>query len=278
MSYTATVINVMMASPDDVEHERKAMRDIIHEWNAVHAADKRLVLMPVGWESHASPRMGQTAQEVINTQILNECDLLVAAFWTRLGTPTGDSPSGTVEEIKKHLETGKPAMIYFSNAPVHPENIDQAQYKALVSFRNESEEKGLIEKYDSLEDFRNKFHRQLTQTVLREFPVVGADREEAPEQAIRPELPALTDEAKLLLLEAAGDGRGEVFRLLTHQGLIVHTLHKQFVDTGNPRSEAKWEAVIKELVRNGLIEDRGTKGEIFAVTHAAYELADRFKE
>jgi hypothetical protein len=50
---------------------------------------------------------------VINRQVLADCDLLVAIFWTRIGSPTGSALSGTVEEIEKHLKAEKPAMLYF---------------------------------------------------------------------------------------------------------------------------------------------------------------------
>jgi hypothetical protein len=102
----------MIASPRDVPQERGLASEIIYEWNSIHAEDKRLVLIPIGWESHSSPAMGDRAQAILNKQVLKDCDLLVAVFWTRLGSPIGSSPRGTVEEIEEHLEAGKPAMIY----------------------------------------------------------------------------------------------------------------------------------------------------------------------
>lgn len=60
----------------------------------------------------SGPAHARRPQEIINKQVLRNCDLLIAVFWTRLGTPTGGSTSGTVEEIREHIATGKPAMIY----------------------------------------------------------------------------------------------------------------------------------------------------------------------
>jgi hypothetical protein len=80
MPYRATVYRVMVASPGDVSAERRVVADVIHEWNAIHSSDRRLVLMPVGWESHAAPEMGDRPQAVINRQILRDCDLLIAMF------------------------------------------------------------------------------------------------------------------------------------------------------------------------------------------------------
>ena len=154
MSYKAEVYKVMIASPGDVPTVRQLARDVIFEWNSVNSEDREILLMPVGWETHSSPEMGGRAQEIINKQILKSCDLLVAVFWTRLGSPTGESASGTVEEIEEHLSTGKPAMIYFSSEPVHPDSIDPEQYQGLLRFKNTCKQRGLIEEYESLREFR----------------------------------------------------------------------------------------------------------------------------
>src|SRR5471030_2439313 len=135
MPYKAKVIKVMIATPSDVAEERRVIRDTVYEWNYVHSEDKDLVLMPVGWESHASPSMGERPQAIINKQVLENCDLLIAAFWTRLGTPTGKASSGTVEEIEEHLKAGKPAMIYFCSKPVALDTVEEKQRKALAKFK-----------------------------------------------------------------------------------------------------------------------------------------------
>jgi hypothetical protein len=124
VSYTANVINVMIASPSDVPQERLIVRDVISEWNTIHAKDKKTVLMPIGWETHSVPDTGDRPQAIISGQLLKDADLLVAMFWTRIGSPTGAARSGTVEEIEEHIGAGKPAMIYFSSAPVRPDSID----------------------------------------------------------------------------------------------------------------------------------------------------------
>jgi hypothetical protein len=163
MSYTAQVVKVMIASPSDVPRERQLIRDVIHEWNAVHAEDRKVVLMPVGWETHAAPDMGDRPQAIINRQLLKTCDLLVAVFWTRLGSPTGVAASGTVEEINEHLDSGKPAMIYFSTEPVRMNSVDGEQYGKLRAFKEDLRSRGLFDEYEDLTTFRTKFARHLAQ-------------------------------------------------------------------------------------------------------------------
>ena len=103
MSFESVTYNVMLASPGDVQAERRIAREVLAEWNAVHAATKRLVLLPLGWETHSSPTMGMEPQAVINQQVLRNADLLIGIFWTRIGTATTAYASGTVEEIEEHL-------------------------------------------------------------------------------------------------------------------------------------------------------------------------------
>tara|TARA_R110002073_G_scaffold177188_12_gene335186 strand:- start:18527 stop:19411 length:885 start_codon:yes stop_codon:yes gene_type:complete len=193
--YSANVLKVMIASPGDVADERQTARDVIYEWNCIHSEDRALVLLPVGWETHSAPSMGDRPQAIINKEVLMNCDLLVAVFWTRIGSPTGVAASGTVEEIEEHLNADKPAMIYFSSTPVRPDSVDEAQYSALKEFKQECFEKGLVESYESLTEFRDKFSRQLTQTIIRHF-----QSETTPTTATAPPPPTpspeMTDEAK----------------------------------------------------------------------------------
>src|SRR5262245_28955549 len=194
MSYRAKVIKVMIASPSDVYAERQTIRHVLQEWNFSHAEDKNIVLMPVGWESHSTPSMGDRPQAIINKQVLADCDLLIAVFWTRLGTPTGKAVSGTVEEIEEHVKAKKPAMIYFSSIPVALEGVDIEEYKRLQEFKAQLRERGLYAEYESAEDFREKLSRQLAQTVIRHFASKkNADGDDADSLIARPNVPNLSE-------------------------------------------------------------------------------------
>ena len=118
--------------------------------------------MPVKWETHSTPALGNRPQEIINQQIVNSADLLVGIFWTRIGTQTGKYISGTVEEIEQFINKNKPVMLYFSEAPINPNKIDVEQFTILKSFKDSMRSQGLTESYLDLIDFRNKFTRQLS--------------------------------------------------------------------------------------------------------------------
>lgn len=249
---------------------------MIQEWNAIHAEDRKVVLMPIGWETHSSPEMSDRPQAIINKQLLKTCDLLVAVFWTRLGSPTGIAASGTVEEINEHLAAGKPAMIYFSAVPVRLDSVNHEQYDRLQRFKEELRQRGLIDEYDDLTTFREKFSRHLAQTVIRQFANEGNETE-LDRLPVEEPVPAVSESARDLLLEATHDPNGVIMRLGTMGGTHVQTNGRNFVELPDARSAAHWRGAVDELNNIGLVEDRAGKGEVFFVTDAGYQVADRLQ-
>jgi hypothetical protein len=279
MAYRATAIPIMIASPGDVLEEREAARDGLHTWNYINSLREKVVLMPVGWETHSSPELGERPQKLTNDRVLKECDLLVGIFWTRLGTPTGASISGTVEEIERHIAEGKPVMLYFSSRPVAPEMLDPDQYAALKEFKNKSKNMGLIEEYENFPEFKEKFSRQLAlclqsnphlRKILSDQPESNTPAETVPPADIRTLLSA---ETKQLLKEASKDPGGVIMKISVMGGRFIQTNRKGFGgDRG--RESAKWEYALDQLVNNGYVTPKGNKGEIFELSHEGYKLAD----
>jgi len=167
MSYSAVVYKILIASPSDVVAERKAIFEVINSWNATNSEDFGVILMPVMWETHSTPELGDRPQAIINKQLVTSCDFLIGVFWTRIGSPTGVADSGTVEEIEQIKKAGKPVLLYFSSAPVIPDSIDQKQYELLTQFRSKCQKEGLIEKYESIPELREKLFRHITNTIRK---------------------------------------------------------------------------------------------------------------
>ncbi len=270
MSYHAIVIRVMIASPSDVVDERRVVREVIDEWNAAHSDKRQIVLLSVGWDTNAAPAIGRP-QAVINEQIGKDCDLLVAIFWNRLGSPTGGRPSGTVEEIEEHIEAGKPAMLYFSTAPVSPDSLDEAQLKAVREFRAKSKEHALVYEYASLSEFRQAFARQLARTINDRFVPRAHEGDTADDRAGEPA--SLSPEARELLMTAV-TGEGTILCVDTTHGYFPKTGGRIFGKERSARSDAVWRRAVRELASEGLIEDRANDGKVYEITAAGFELAD----
>jgi hypothetical protein len=176
MPFPATVLRVLIASPSDTQDERDLLRQVIREWNDDHTEDTGTVLLPVLWETHSVPEMGGRPQALLNRQLVEKCDVLVGAFWTRLGTPTGEEPSGTVEEIRRFLKDGKPVLLYFSDQPAAPSTVDTAQMDALRNFQEECRREGVVFTYNTLDALERLAGKHLNRLVRDRFGVPVPDQ------------------------------------------------------------------------------------------------------
>src|SRR5260370_13833055 len=165
MSFPANVLMVMIASPGDVQDERRIVTEELYRWNNANAVSRRLVLQPVKWETHSTPESGAPAQDLIDANLLHNADIIVGIFGNRIGTPTDRHPSGTVGEIKDQITARKQAMIYFSRVPVDIKTVDFEQRKAVEAFQEECKSFSMYSEYTSYEDFRPDFKHHLDITL-----------------------------------------------------------------------------------------------------------------
>ncbi|MHC2795951.1 hypothetical protein ACVINZ_004963 [Mesorhizobium jarvisii] len=198
MPFSATVFNVLIASPSDLPGERAAIAQSLQDWNSLHSEDQGKILLPVMWETHSAPSMGDRPQGLINERVVKRCDILIGSFWNRLGSPTGVEESGTVEEVKWFLANKKPVMLYYSKATVDMDTVDLDQYKKLREFKGSIRDKGIQEDYHSVGELREKLSRHLT-IVMREMsvaPVIDKRTVEAARASTRSGVAAPTVEPK----------------------------------------------------------------------------------
>jgi hypothetical protein len=278
MAYDAKVIEIIIASPNDVKKERQIVREVIAEWNAIYARNHSVVLLPVAWETHSSPELSGRPQQMINDRLLVHADILVGIFWTRLGSPTGKAISGSIEEIDEHRRQGKPVMLYFSQVPVPPDRVDQAQYSALQEFKGWAQGEGLVETFDSPNGFRDKFRRHLP-TMLRDSAYLRniLARSVTTFQAIEPAAtgPVIISEgAREILRAAASDPQGSVMIIRSLSGTVIQAGGIHWGEPGNRQVAARLEAAVAELCNRGLLKDPDGRGNYFEVTDAGYRLVE----
>jgi hypothetical protein len=167
MAYNARVFRILIASPSDVQQEREAAVRVIQRWNDLYSNTRGVVILPVRWETHTAPEFNVRPQEAINLQIVDDADLVVGIFWTRIGTPTGEAASGTVEEIERVAQAGKQVMLYFSQAPMNPYEVESRQMAKVKSFRENVQTNARIETFTSLLDFQDKFADHLEMRIRK---------------------------------------------------------------------------------------------------------------
>lgn len=281
MAYDARVLEVVIASPSDVQRERLIVREEIARWNVIFSRSQSLVLLPTGWDTHSAPELGDRPQQLINDHILEHADILVGIFWTRVGSPTGKALSGSIEEIERHLASGRHVMLYFSSAPVMPDSIDPEQYSKLNEFKQWARNQGIVDTYESLEEFRGKFSSHIPialqtnkylKSSLEKKTGSSAFADQADQGRTDPK--ALSDDERELLREATGEGGGLVVVARHYGGTRVEARERGFADENDPRSVARWVAAVEALVYRGMLKDISSKGEVFEVTHLGYTTAD----
>jgi hypothetical protein len=144
----------MVVSPGDITDERKIAYNVVLDWNTINSDKNGIVLNPIGWDINLYPETGEHPQDIINRQLLEKADILIGIFWTRIGTPTKEHPSGSVEEITRHIDAGKQALIYFSSIPIKPASIDNEQFQKLLTYKDSIKAMSYYKEYDSHETFK----------------------------------------------------------------------------------------------------------------------------
>lgn len=183
MPQNGIIYRILIASPSDCLKERSSIPDIIHSWNSAHSFHTGVIIEPVMWESHVIPELGGRPQEIINKQIVDSCDFLIGAFWTRLGTATGDHASGTAEEIDRLRKQGKKTLLYFSAIPVIPDSIDIEQYKALRAYKENIRDEGIVFEYSGMPEFREMLHKHLS-ALMAEVTKTSVSEQSSPEKSV----------------------------------------------------------------------------------------------
>jgi len=168
--FEAFVLKILISSPGDTSDEVAAVKDSLHGWNGSRAESAQVILLPRYWRSDAVPRFGAGGgQGVINEQLVDDADIVIALFDSRLGQATAAAVSGTAEEIQRAVAAGKHVHVWFSNEPIG-RDADLEQLTALRNFRADLEQQGLLGQYDNPADLgykvRNAVEDDVTQMGL----------------------------------------------------------------------------------------------------------------
>ena len=84
MTFSATVVRVLVASPSDVPEARDAVESALNSWNLRYAAKRQIVVLPWRWESSSVPLLGKHPQALINEQGVDDADIIIAIFGSHL--------------------------------------------------------------------------------------------------------------------------------------------------------------------------------------------------
>lgn len=151
MPRVSTVITLFLASPSDVAPERAIVTRVIDDWNAIEGRNRNVLFELLSWERNTSSSIGDDGQDVINGQIGDSYDAMIALFWTKVGMETERAVSGSVEEYERALarhNSGDDIEIgvYFKTAAPSLDMIKPSQYQGVLDLKDRIEADGVYHK------------------------------------------------------------------------------------------------------------------------------------
>jgi hypothetical protein len=162
MAYASTTLHLLISAPGDVtEGDRAIIQRSVSRWNFNYGKQFQLTVLPIWWGEHASAEFGEHPQDVINRQLIDDADLALAIFWTRLGTGTQRAVSGTAEEIERMAQAGKTVSVLHCTRPV-PAESDLDQQLALRDYLKSVQSNALVMSYDSDADLASRVDNLLS--------------------------------------------------------------------------------------------------------------------
>jgi hypothetical protein len=166
MTIDGMIIPLMIASPGDVAAERDVVERVVHEWNATHAIESGMILLPLRWETTVVSDLHLDPQEAINEQLVRFADIVIVLFSARIGTRTPRAISGTVEELDHAIRNGVRVHGFLNGGPLPPDSeLDLEQLASLRKFKDEWKRRGLWSEYVDLEGLAISVMRAISRDV-----------------------------------------------------------------------------------------------------------------
>ncbi|MCK0519316.1 nucleoside 2-deoxyribosyltransferase [Williamsia sp. DF01-3] len=153
MSFSGLIVQIVISSPSDLPNEhREIIARTMRRWNTLHGRIYGIHFSPTDSEEGGAPAFGEYAQNVVNEQIIDDSDMVLAVFTDRLGTATPGHPSGTAEEINRALAQGKEVAVLQNNCQRSPaRGADSAEQQVkLNEYIASIRPKAFLASYDSI--------------------------------------------------------------------------------------------------------------------------------
>lgn len=159
MKKNVTCYNFVISCPSDIKSEVKIVEKTVSNFNGQMGSSLNIRIDTKHYKKSTYPASGAEAQELINRQMLEDADAVIAIFGNKLGTKTSNYDSGTIEEIEEMIKKGRNVFVYFSNKLVRKSSVDPDEEVRLRSFKNAY--KGLYYEYASNADFESALYKHL---------------------------------------------------------------------------------------------------------------------
>lgn len=155
----------LLSCPSDVESDINIILEVVNDVNHTIGEANYINIVPLFWKRDAIPSAGDSAQNIINKQVLEEADGVIALFWTKFGTPTDTYGSGTEEKIVRAIEASKDVVLLCSEKQISPKQMDFGQYQKVEAFKKAYH--GLFASYSTEAGLKEQLRRILTDLIFK---------------------------------------------------------------------------------------------------------------
>ena len=261
MAKTHTILQVFVASPNDVSDERTLLSEVVAEFNNTWGTRNGVMLELLKWETHSRPGFGADAQDVINKHIGDDYDIFIGIMWGRFVSQTERAESGTEEEFSRAYSRlsdspkGVQILFYFKDAGIPPSKIDPSQLQKVQEFKQRigDEYGGYYRSFESAEQFQSMARMHLSKVVQDWLDANNLDPASPPKNKTALELNAAKipsddplSNLAALELEEDEDGIIELIELATESMAEVASVVKRMsiatIDLGEKFAKRKTEA------------------------------------
>lgn len=169
MAETYTHYKILLSCPSDCENKKKVVEESIKTLNETVGATEHLKLELKYWKNDAYPQTGSSGQDIINRQLVDNCDAVIAIFWTKFGSPTDKYGSGTEEEIERMIQQKKQMFLYFCEEAVTLTSINSIEIEKIKNFKKKYESEGLYKTFKSDEELKDMLKKDILDWITRKI-------------------------------------------------------------------------------------------------------------
>jgi hypothetical protein len=168
----------VVACPGDVQREVDLLQGVIALVNRIFRfSDTNAVLELLHWRTDVYPGLHAlgTQGQADHCLRFEDCDLVLAIFWKRFGTPVYDADSGTEHEVRRAVKlwklNGSPqVMVFFRHTSDRPGAPEEAsQWEKVRHFKDELISQQLVLEYEDEHDFQMLALSHIVQYGLRQL-------------------------------------------------------------------------------------------------------------
>ncbi|HJG37739.1 hypothetical protein [Enorma phocaeensis] len=165
MPVTLQSFAVLLSRPGDANGDAEVAAGAIEAVNRQHSRSTGIHFHLLDWKKDSYADSGAEPQQLLNRQIVDDADIVLAIFRERMGTPTQRFDSGTEEEIVLALEAHKPVHIYFWQPPQDYEPADASQYERIESFKARIADRVMYVTYATEQELRDRVTHDFTKRM-----------------------------------------------------------------------------------------------------------------